>query len=230
MEEEKLDLLQGKDSNSDENKNLTRIGNKFYDEDTLKRITIVRLTQVGVHPSKIKNILNISNSLLYKWINYKKRQPKKMGRLQKFNNTHKEFIYKEAEGKLTVANKASSRNIASKFHDKFNQDISYSYVCKLLLKKFGRPYRGLNCILLNENHISQRLEFSNFIIDENIQSCDIMITDECRVVLYPKINPKINMIRFGDNDKKNLHTYEVNKKRTYDRPKFETSIMIEGSI
>ena len=211
MEEEELDSLLEEDSNSDENKNLTSIGNKFYDEDTLNRITIVRLTRVGVHPSKIKNLLNISNSLLYKWINYKKRQPKKMGRLQKFNNTHKEFIYKEAEGKLTVANKASSRNIASKFHDKFNQDISYSYVCKLLLKKFCRPYRGLNSILLNENHISQRLEFSNFIIDENIQSCYIMFTGECRVVLYPKINPKINVIRFGDNDQKNLRMMLIKK-------------------
>ena len=32
----------------------TRIGNKLYDEDTMKRNNIVRLTQRGVEPSKIK--------------------------------------------------------------------------------------------------------------------------------------------------------------------------------
>ena len=40
-----------------------------------------------------------------------------------------------------------------------------------------------------------------------------MFTDECRVVLYPKVNPQINVIRLSEEDKKNLHTFEVNKKR-----------------
>ena len=44
----------------------TKIGNKEYDEDTMNRITIVRLTQVGMKPEEIKKILNVSRSLLWK--------------------------------------------------------------------------------------------------------------------------------------------------------------------
>ena len=60
--------------NSKIEKNKTRIGNKFYDEDTMNRITIVRLTQVGVELSKIRKMLKISRSLLSKWVNYAKSQ------------------------------------------------------------------------------------------------------------------------------------------------------------
>lgn len=57
-----------------------------------------------------------------------------------------------------------------------------------------------------------------------------MFTDECRVVLYPKINPQINVIRLSKEDRQNIHTMEVNKKRTFYRPKFEVSLMIAGGI
>ena len=57
-----------------------------------------------------------------------------------------------------------------------------------------------------------------------------MFTDECIIVLYAKINPKINIIRLNQNDKKNIHSYEVNKKRTFFRPKFEISLMVAGGI
>ena len=57
-----------------------------------------------------------------------------------------------------------------------------------------------------------------------------MFTDECRVVLYPKVNPQINVISLSEEYKKNLHTFEVNKKRTIYRPKFEISLMIAGGI
>ena len=209
---------------------LTRIGNKFYDEHTLNRITIVRLTQLGIPPTVIKNMLKVSRALLYKWTNYDKRKPKKMGRPLKFEKEHLDFIYQTSEGKLTIENKVSSRDIAAKFYKKFNKRISHSYVCKLLLNKFGRPYRGLNSVLLTDDHISQRSLFANEIINNEIKSDEIIFTDECRVVLYPKVNPKINVIRLNDQDKKNIHTFEVNKKRTYFRPKYETSIMVAGGI
>ena len=127
-------------------------------------------------------------------------------------------------------NKVSSRNLSAKFEEKFGEKISYSYVNKLLLNKFGRPYRGINTILLKEEHIKQRLEFSEFILEKGIKAKDIIFTDECRVILFPKINPKINIIRFNQEDKKNIHSYEVNKKRSFFRPKFEVGIMIAGGI
>ena len=48
--------------------------------------------------------------------------------------------------------------------------------------------------------------------------------------MYPKINSQINVIRLSEEDKKNLHSFEVNKKRTFYRPKFEISLMIAGGI
>jgi len=95
----------------------TLIGNKEYGEDTLNRITI-ELTQKGVPQSKIKNIF------LY----HHKRKPKIIGRPPKFYEKQKEFIYKAAESKMTIINKVSSRNIALKFSNKFNESISKSTV------------------------------------------------------------------------------------------------------
>ena len=88
----------------------------------------------------------------------------------------------------------------------------------------------INSVLLTEDHIAQRLDFSNEIIDKKIKSSDIMFTDECRVVLYPKVNPQINVIRLFDIDKKNIYTFEVNKKRAFYRPKFEISLIVSGGI
>ena len=208
----------------------TKIGNKEYDEDTMNRITIVRLTQVGMKPEEIKKILNVSRSLLWKWVHYDQRVPKKMGRPKKFNEEQLDFIYKNAEGKLTISNRASSRNIATKFFEEYHEQISNSYICKILLKKFGRPYRGINSVLLTEDHKAQRIAFAEDIISQGIKSSEIMFTDECRIILYPKINPKINVIRLSDSDKANIHSFDVNKKRTFLRPKFEVSIMVAGGI
>jgi len=122
------------------------------------------------------------------------------------------------------------QEISSKFEEEFGKKISFSYVNKLLLKKFAMPYRGINTVLLKEEHIRQRLLFSECIIGENIEAKDIIFTDECRVILFPRRNPKINIIRFNEDDKKNIHSNEVNKKRTFFRPKFEVGIMIKGGI
>lgn len=103
------------DLNLEEKKNInkyTRIGNQIYDVDTLNRITIVRLSQVGVPPKQIRTILKVSRALVSKWVNYKKREPKKMGRPKKFTEKQKEYLCNRSEGKLTILNKVSSRNLA----------------------------------------------------------------------------------------------------------------------
>ena len=74
-------------------------------------VTIVRLTQIGYSHAKIKDILCVKKSLVSKWMNYKKMVPKKMGRPKKFSDEQKNFIYGISEGKLTVLNKSSTRNI-----------------------------------------------------------------------------------------------------------------------
>ena len=175
-------------NNVDKNANLTRIGSQFYDKDTLNRITIVQITQIGLPQIEIRIFLKVSKALISKWANYDKREHKKKGRPEKFNEEEKNFIYQTSEGKLTVINKTSSRNISSQFFNKFDKTISKSTINNLLLERFGKHYRGVNFILLTEDHMAQRLLFSNEIIEQKIKGSDIIFTNECRVVLYSRVN------------------------------------------
>lgn len=79
-------------------------------------------------------------------------------------------------------------------------------------------------------HIFQRYSFHQEIIENNIKVSKIIFTDECKIVLYTKDNPKINIICIIEEDKKDIHFCEVNEKRTFRLPKFEISIMFAGGI
>ena len=76
--------------------------------------------------------------------------------------------------------------------------------------------RTTNTILLIKDHVLQRLTFANIIIENGIKGTKIMFTDECRIV-YSKANPKINIIRLNEYDRKNIHFYEVNEKRAFNQ-------------
>ena len=112
-------------------------------------VTIVRLSQLWYSHAKIKDILGVKKS--NGWIT--KKFPKKMGRPKKFSDEQKNFIYGISEGKLKILNKSSSRNITKQFQEKFNQTISKSSVNNILFEKYGRPYRGINTVLLTKDHI-----------------------------------------------------------------------------
>ena len=109
-----------------------------------------------------------------------------MGRPLKFSEEENEFIFKSSEWKLTIVNKSSSRNIAKLFSKKFDKTISKSHINDILLKKYGKPYRAMNSILLTKEHILQRHTFAKEIIESDIKASQIMFTDECRIVLYIK--------------------------------------------
>ena len=116
-------------------------------------------------------------------MNYEKMVPKKMGRPKKFSDEQKNFIYGISEGKLTILNKSYQRNITKQFQEKFNQTISKSSVNNILFEKYERPYCGINAVLLTKDHILQRLNFSNEIIEKKIQSYELIFIAECHVVL-----------------------------------------------
>ena len=80
IEEEDETIPLEEQNNVDKNANLTRIGSQIYDKDTLNRITIVRLTQIGLSQMEIRRILNVSKALVSKWANYDKRDHKKKSR------------------------------------------------------------------------------------------------------------------------------------------------------
>ena len=51
----------------------------------------------------------------------------------------------------------------------------------------------MNLILLTKEHIFQKHTFTKKITETEIKASQIMFTDECRIVLYTKANPKINI-------------------------------------
>ena len=46
-------------------------------------------------------------------------------------------------------------NISSQFSNKFHKTISKKTINNSLLEKLGKPYRGVNSIILTEDHIAQ---------------------------------------------------------------------------
>ena len=82
-----------------------------------------------------------------------------MGRPPKFTKEQKEYLFNKSEGKLTVLNKVSTRNLALGFKKAFQTSISKSTVNNILYEKFGKSYKGVNSILLTEDHNKQRFSF-----------------------------------------------------------------------
>ena len=57
-----------------------------------------------------------------------------------------------------------------------------------------------------------------------------MFTDECRVVLIPKLNRQNNYIRYTKEDRKNRFIPEIQNKKENETYKFDQSIMIAGGV
>lgn len=62
-------------------------------------------------------------------------------------------------------------------------------------------------------HEKNIVEFSSFIQRKKITFEDIYWTDECRIILVPKIDGQINQIRFNKEDSQNLSDSKIEKKK-----------------
>ena len=49
----------------------------------------------------------------------------------------------------------------------------------------------LNKFILTNEHEEKRRKFADFILENKLSSEKILFTDECRVVLFPKLNKQI---------------------------------------
>ena len=211
------------------NKEKIKIGKKIFDEQTLTRCAIVKLTLLGYKINEISSILKIKPSLAWKWNHFEKFYGKGK-RKSKFTEDEKDFLCKQAEGKITGLGEASSRELKRIFKEKFNKNISHTTVNSILNKGLSRPLKVVNTFLLTNEHEDKRKKFSEYILDNGITSDKILFTDECRVVLFPKFNKANNIIRYNEKERKMRWKPEIQKKRTNATPKFEQSIMIAGGI
>jgi len=231
INEEQQDT-EGKEKDDDFNVNIKgkfKIGKKLFDEMTITRCAIVKLSILGYKIKKISEILQIKPSLAWKWSHFE-RFKGKGERKSKFTEEEKKFLCKQADGKISDLEGASSRKLKELFSEKFNKKISHTTINSILNNGLSTPLRIINTFLLTKEHEEKRINFAKYILENNIKSDKILFTDECRVVLFPKINKSTNVIRFNSEDRKMRWKPEIQQKRANEIPKFEQSIMIAGGI
>ena len=206
-----------------------KIGKYSFDENTITRVSIVKLKQLGYTITKIAKILKISKMYAWKWSNYGRFQGKGF-RKSKFSQEEKEYLCNTANGKITGKDEVSSRQLQKTFYSTFGKNISHTTVNTILNKGLSKPLKVINTFHLTEAHEEKRKKFSEYIIEKKIKTENLFFTDECRVVLIPKMNKQNNFIRYSEVDRKNRWEPEIQKKRENATPKFEQSIMIAGGI
>ena len=108
-----------------------KIGKKYYDEQTLTRLAIVKLSKLNYSCLKICKILHTSRMLTWKWMNYKKFEGKGC-RVSKFNDEQKEYLCNKVKGKIVGKDGSSSRRLTKDFFEKYHKKISHSTVNNIL--------------------------------------------------------------------------------------------------
>ena len=206
-----------------------KIWKKYYDEQTLTRLAIVKLSKLGNNCVRISKILKTSRMLTWKWMNYKKFEGKGY-RLSKFSDEQKEYLCNKVKVKIVGKDGSSSRRLTKDFFEKYNTKISHSTVNNILNIGLTKPLKVINTFHLTKLHEDKRLKFAEYIINNNINTDNLFFTDECRVVLYPKLNSHNNFIRYDKEKRANRWNPDIHKKRANETPKFEKSIMIAGGI
>ena len=206
-----------------------KVGKYLFDDETLTRASIVKLAKLGYKIKDITKILKISRMLAWKWFNFEKYKGKGT-RKPKFNSDEKKFLCDKVEGKITGKDGASSRNLQKEFFQKYNKSISHTTVNTILNEGLSKPLKVINTFYLTQIHEEKRKKFADYIINNEISSNNIFFTDECRVVLYPKLNKQNNFVRFNKENRENRWKPEIQNIRANETPKFEQSIMIAGGI
>ena len=223
------ETIEDEDDFTIKNNEKIKIGNKLFDEQTLTRCSIVKLSLLGYKIKQINKILKIKSSLAWKWSHFNNFYGKGY-RKSKFTENEKEFLCKQAEGKIAGLGGASSRDLEKIFKEKFNKNISHTTVNTILNRGLSRPLKVVNTFILTNEHEEKRRKFADFILENKLSSEKILFTDECRVVLFPKLNKENNIIRYSKEERMSRFKPEIQKKRTNEVPKFEQSIMIAGGI
>ena len=206
-----------------------KIGKHTLDEQTLTRASIVKLTLLNYPIKEITKLLKISRSLACKWAHYEKKESTGK-RHSKFNEAERQYLLKKTQGKIIGIDEPSSRDLKKEFFEEFNKNISHTTINNILNTKLSKPLKITNTFKLTNTHEGKRFKFANFILDNQFNTENIFFTDECRVVLFPKLNKQNNTIRYSKDERKNRWNPEIEKKRENATPKFEQSIMIAGGI
>jgi transposase len=152
---------------------------------------------------EIAKTLKVSHQLVYKWKN-KQVEPRKP-RKPKLTKKYLKLMREWAEGKSTGVDMASSRKITRKLNFKFkNLSVSHMTVNRTLNKILTKPRKLRKVFYLNDDHLQQRKDFCEYILEEGIKGEDIFFTDESNFDLSNNINKQTNKVRLSKSSLKKL--------------------------
>jgi len=159
------------------------------------KIAIKQLLKNGMKPHEVVKALTVFHQLVYKWKNkkYEQRKQKKTKLNQKYLNIIREW----AEGKSTGIEMASSRKITRKLEHKYKVKVCHSTVNKALNSMLSRPRKVRKVFFLNDDHLQQRKDFCDYLLEEGITGEGIFFTDESNFDLSNNINSQTNKIRLS---------------------------------
>ena len=120
-----------------------KIGKNYYDNHTLTRLAIVKLSQLSYNCMKICSILKTPRMLNWKWMNYKKFGTKGT-RIGKFIDEEKKFLCNRVNGKIVGKEASSSRRLAIDFYEKYNKTISHSTINNILNSELSKHLKVVN--------------------------------------------------------------------------------------
>ena len=189
----------------------------------------MKLTLLKYPIKEITKIRKVSLMLEWKWAHFENYEATGK-RKTKLDYNEQQFLLKKTEGKIVGIDAPSSRELKKEFFEEYNKNISHTTINNFLNKSLSKPLKVVNTFLLTDSHEEKRKKFADFILENNINTDNLFFTDECRVVLYPKLNKQNNVIRFNKEDRKQRWKPEIEQKRENATPKFEQSIMIAGGI
>ena len=103
---------------------------------------------------------------------------------------------------------------------------------KWLNKLINKPKKATTTFILEDKDKDKRIQFANWIKDNNIKGKSIFFTDEKRFILNSPLNRQTNQIRL---DNEGVNQYKIKKGKIFEKvampqPKFSKGIMVGGGI
>ena len=154
----------------------------------------------GASNSKIFKILNVSKKIIKKyWIRYSQtknvKEIHRPGRPATLSKRDKQNIVRDSERNR----RKSSRKIAQDFVNTTNQEISASYVRKILFSSGLKARRPAKKPLLKKDHILQRMEFAKSVkLWGIIEWSNVIFSDESKFCLDGSDGQKFVRRRSGE--------------------------------
>ena len=210
---------------------------KIKDKDHHLAIAIKENYSAGMKPKDIAALFHLSKQRVNYWIH---REIRKRKRRTKLNRREINMIIKWARDKPIMEKQVSAKNMQIKFNklprkfkeNKMKKKISLSTANRVLNKFIGKPRVIRKVFYLKPNDKKLRVQFCQFMKENNITPENLFFTDESIFPLQAYMNKGTNKIRLSKNSRRKIKNgnEESNNLISREYHKFNNSIMVSGGI